>query len=128
MQTRPDIRRLDKAVIDTKDEDQRHFSDEEKTEEESQTLDRFLASALERIIIDLVHSHADEKERRYHDDADQDRIDAEIGIDEISDKRPEHYEGRVRDIDDVEHAERDRHADCDRGIKAAEQEPDDDLR
>jgi hypothetical protein len=33
---------------------------------------------------------------------------------------------RMGDVDDVEHAERDRHADRDRGIKAAEQKPGDD--
>ena len=60
------------------------------------------------------------------DDADQDRVDAEIRIDDIGDKGPEHDEGRVRDIDDVEHAEGDRHADRHRGIKPAEQQAGDD--
>ena len=64
-------------------------------------------------------------DRRHHD-PDQDRVEAKIGVDDIGDKRPEHDEGRVRDIDDVEHTERDRHADRDRGVKAPEQNTGDD--
>ena len=38
----------------------------------------------------------------------------------------EQDEGRLRDVGDVEHAERDRHPDADRGVKAAEQDAGDD--
>ena len=42
---------------------------------------------------------------------------------DIGDVGAENDERRMRDIDDVEHAERDRDAGGDRGIKAAEQKP-----
>ena len=54
------------------------------------------------------------------------RFDAEVGIDDVGDKGPEHDEGRVGDVDNVEHAEGDRHPDRDRGIKPAEQQAGDD--
>jgi len=44
------------------------------------------------------------------DHADQNWGDAEIRVNDIGDKRPEHDKARVGDLDEVEHAERDRHA------------------
>src|SRR6516164_7681880 len=111
MQGRTDIGRFDKAVVDAKDQDQGHFAYKQQAKEESEALNRLLAALLEGVEIDLVHRHADQKKYRRHDDADQDRIDAEIRIDQIGDKRPEHDKGRVGDVNDVEHAEGDRHAD-----------------
>ena len=126
MEARPDIGGFDKPVINTEDEDECDLSDKQQTKEKCQALDRFLAAPLESIIIDVIDTDPDKKKRRRHDDPDQDRIDAEIGIESVGDKRAEHDERGVGDIDDVEHAEGDRHANCDRGIEAAEQEPGDD--
>jgi hypothetical protein len=126
MQARTDIGCLDKSIIDAEDQDQGDLADEQQAEEEGETLNRFFAALLESIVVDLVRAHADEKEYRRHDEADQDRIDAEIRIDDIGDKGPEHDKGRVGNVDDVEHAEGDRHADRDRGVEAAEQQPGDD--
>ena len=46
-------------------------------------------------------------------------------VDDVGDVGAEDDEGRMRDIDDVENAERDRDADGDGGIEAAEQKPGD---
>src|SRR5215470_2088061 len=62
---------------------------------------------------------------RQHDDADRDRIDAEAGVDDVGDVGAEDDEGGMRDVDDVEDAERNRYADCDRRIKSTEQDPGD---
>ena len=56
----------------------------------------------------------------------QDRVDAEASIDDVGDVGAEDDEGRMRDVDDVEDAERDRHADRHGGVEAAEQQPGDD--
>src|SRR5205085_7502719 len=64
MQARADIGRLDKTVIDAKDQDQRHLGDKQKAKEEGQALDRLFAAALEGIVIDLIYRHADNEEDR----------------------------------------------------------------
>src|SRR5947209_19610693 len=104
MQARTDIGGLDKPVIDAEHENQPDLADKQQTEEEGETLYRLLTAPFERVVVDLVDRHADEKKRRSHDGADQDRVDAEVGVDDIGDKGPEHDERRVRDVDDVEHA------------------------
>jgi hypothetical protein len=45
------------------------------------------------------------------DDAGHDRIDAPPGIRAVGDVGAEQDERRVGDVNDIEHAERDRHAD-----------------
>ena len=75
MQARADIGRLDKAVIDAEDQDQRDLGDEQQPEKEGEALDRLLAARFERIVIELVDRHADDEEHRRHHDADQDRVE-----------------------------------------------------
>ena len=123
MDARPDIGGFDVAVVDAEHQDQRHLGDKQQAEEESKAAQRFLPAFFERQIVDLINRCAERKEHRQHDDADDDWIDAKIDVDEIGDVRAEDDETRMRDIDDVEHAERDRHAGGDSGVKAAEQEP-----
>ena len=53
---------------------------------------------------------------------DEDRIEAELGAEEIGDVGAEDDEGGVGDVDDVENAERNRHPHRHRGIEAAEQQ------
>ncbi len=79
MQARADIARLDKAVVDAEDQDQRDLADKQQAEEEGQTLDRLVAAPLEGVIVELVDRHAEHKEDRHHDDADHDRVDPESG-------------------------------------------------
>ncbi len=105
-----DIRRLDIAIIDAKIEDQRDFGDEQQAEKEGEAAQRFLASLLERLIVDLINSGAEHEECRRHDNGGQNRIEAEIGVDDIGDVGPENNESRVCNVDDVENAERYRHA------------------
>src|SRR5207248_3237009 len=118
---RPDIEGLDVAVIDAEDQDQHHLGDEEQAEKERETAQRLLSAPLERLVIDLIDAGTEQVERRQHDDAGHDRVDAEAGIDDIGDVGAEDDEGGMRDIDDVEDAERDRHADGDGGVEAAQQ-------
>ena len=49
-----------------------------------------------------------------------------LALDDIGDVGAEEDEGRMRDVDDVEHAERDRDAGGDGGVETAEQQPGDD--
>ena len=126
MQARADIGRFDKAVIDAKDQDQRHLGDEQQAEKEGEALDRLLAAQLEGIIVEPIDRHSDHVEDRQHQKADHERIDRDVIGDDVGGVGAEQDKGRLRDIGDIEHAERDRDADSDRGIEAAEQDPGDD--
>src|SRR5262249_57357825 len=99
---RPDIGCFDVAVVDAENENEHHLGHEQQAEEERQAAQRFLPAPLERLVIDLIDAGAEEIERRQHDDADHDRIDAEPGVDDIGDIRAEDDEGGMRDVDDVE--------------------------
>src|SRR5207245_1306079 len=83
MQARPDIGCVDKPVIDAEYQDEPDLADKQQAEEEGETLDRLFAAPFEGVIVNLVDRHADEKKHRRHDGADQDRVDPEIGIDDI---------------------------------------------
>ncbi len=61
---RTDIGRIDVAVVDAEIQDQRHFGDEQKTEEEGEAAQQFLAALLERNVIDLVDAGAEHVEQR----------------------------------------------------------------
>ena len=116
-----DIVRLHVTVIDAEHENQQHLGDEEQAEEERESAQRFLSALLERHVIDLIDGGAERVEGRQHQDRGQDRIDAEPLVHDIGDIGAEDDEGGMRDIDDVENAERDRYADRDRGVESAEQ-------
>ena len=45
-----------------------------------------------------------------------------VVLHDVGDVGAQNDEGRMGDVDDVQHAERDRHADRDGGIEAAEQQ------
>ena len=122
MQTRSDIAGLDIAVVDAENQDERDFGDEQQSEKESEAAQRFLPAFFKRHVVDLIDGVAEQVEDRQHDDAGHDRIDAELDIDEVGDVGAEDDESRVRDIDDVEHAERDRNAGGHRRVKSAEQQ------
>ena len=119
----PDIGSFDVAIVDAEHQDQRHFGDEQQAKEECKAAQRFLAAFFEREVVDLIDRHAERVEERQHQYADDDGVDAEIDVDEISEVGAENDEGRMRNIDDVEHAERDRNAGGDGGIKSTEQQP-----
>ena len=116
-----DVVRLHVTVIDAEHENEQHLGDEEQAEEESEAAQRFLSALLERHVIDLIDGGAERVEGRQHQDRGQDRIDAEALVHDIGDVGAEDDEGRMRDVDDVENAERDRDADRDGGIESAEQ-------
>jgi hypothetical protein len=63
---------------------------------------------------------SNDRRQRHH--ARQDRIDAEAHIEQVGNIGTENDESGMRDVDDVENAERDRNADGHRGIKSAEQD------
>ncbi len=56
---RPDIGRLDVAVVDAEHEDQHHLGDEQQAEEEGEPAQRFLAALLERLVVDLIDAGAE---------------------------------------------------------------------
>ena len=115
-----DIGRVDGAVVDAEHQVQPDLGDEQQAEEEGEAAQRFLAAFLERLVVDLIDEHAEHIKHRQHHDARDDRIDAEGDIDDIGDVGAEDDEARMRDVDDVEHAERDRHAGGHRGVESAE--------
>ena len=60
---------------------------------------------------------------RFHiPDAGQDRIHPERDVQNVGDVGAKDDERRMRDIDDVEHAEGDRDSDCHGGIEPAQQQ------
>ena len=105
MHTVAEIDSIDRAVVDAEHQEQDHFSDEQETEEKGEAAQRFGAAPLERLVVDLIDEDAEQIEQRQRDDADDDRIDAELAIDDIGDVGAENDETRMRDVDDVEHAE-----------------------
>ena len=119
---RPDIGRLHVAVVDAEHQDQRDLGDEQQAEEEREAAQRVLPAPLERLVVDLVDQRAERIEDRQHDDARQDRIDAQPRVDDVGDVGAEDDEARMRDVDDVEDAERDRNADGHGRIERAEQQ------
>ena len=63
-----DIARLHVAIVDAEDQDQRHFGDEQQTEEEGEPAQRLLSALLERQVIDLIDQRAEIIEGRQHQD------------------------------------------------------------
>jgi len=120
---RHDIGGLDVAVVDAKDEDERNLGDEQKAEEEGKPAQRFPAVFLEGRVIDLVDERTERIEHRQHDEACQDRINAEPRVHDIGDVGAENDETGMRDIDDIENAERHRNPDGHGGVEGAEQNP-----
>jgi hypothetical protein len=114
------------AVIHAEHQDQHHLGDEEQAEEEGEAAQRLLAPLLEREIEHLIDRLAQQIERRQHDDGREDRVEPERGVDDVGDVGADDDEGGVRDVDHVEHAERDGDADRHRGVETAEQQPGDD--
>src|SRR5262249_56729823 len=100
--------------------------DAQETEEDGEAAQRLLSAPFERDVIDLIDRGAERVERRQDDDAGEDGIEAEVGIDDVSDVGAEDDEGRVSDVDDVENAEGDRDAGGDGGVEAAQHEAGDD--
>src|SRR5262249_55818580 len=119
---RPDISCFDIAVVDAKHQNEHHLGDEEQAEEERQAAQRLLPAPPKGFGVDMIDAGAEKIKDRQHDDADRDRIDAEAGVDDVGDVGAEDDEGGMRDVDDVEDAERNRYADCDRRIKSTEQD------
>ena len=122
MPGRADIGSLDVAIVDAEIEYERDFGDEQKTEEEGEPAQRFLAALLKRNIVDLINSSSERVERRRRDDAGDDRVEPELGIDDIGDVGAEDDKGRMGDIDDVEDTERKRYAGRHRRVEDADQD------
>src|SRR5262252_5747240 len=106
MPGRPDVRRLYVAVVDAEIKNEHHFGDEQQAEEESEPAQRFLAAFLERHVVDLIDAGAKHIEGRYRQDADQDRIKPKADIDYVGNVGAENDESRMRNVDDVQDAER----------------------
>src|SRR3990172_2134339 len=117
-----DIGGFDVTIVDAEYQDQRHFGDEQQAEEEREPAQRFLAAFFEREVVNLIDRRAERVEHRQHQDADQDRGDAVIDVDEIREVGAEDGEARTRDVDDVEYAEGNRYAGGDGRVEATEQD------
>src|SRR5262249_28375627 len=116
-----DIKGVDVAVVDAEHHDQHDLGHEQQAEKEGEPAQRLLSALLERLVVDLVDRGPERIERRQHDDRDQDRINPEMGVDDIGDVGAENDEGGMRDVDDVEDPERDRDPDGHRDVESAEQ-------
>src|SRR5207237_925479 len=121
MQGYANVGSLDVTKIDAEHQDQADLGDEKNAEEEGETAQRISATPFERQVIDLIDERAECIESRQHDNADDDRVDAQPLIDDVSNVGAENDEGGMRDVDDIEDAEGNRNADGDRGVKSAEQ-------
>jgi len=122
MQVGTDIGGRDIAIVDPEAEDEHDLGDEQQSEEEGEAPQRFLPMAFEGRVIESIDERAQKVERRQHDDASQNRIEADPRIEQIGEIGSEDDEGGMRDIDDVEDAERDRHPKRHRGIETAQQQ------
>ena len=120
-QVGPDVGGVHVAVVHAEHQDQHHLGDEQEAEEEGEPAQRLLAALLERQVEHLIDRLSQQIERRQHQDGREDRVEAERGVDDVGDVGADNDEGRVRDVDHVEHAERDRDADRHRRVEAAEQ-------
>jgi hypothetical protein len=69
----------------------------------------------------LVDAHAQEIERRQHDDSGRHRIGSRRRVDDVGNVGAKDDEARVGDVDDVEHAERYRYAGRNGGVEPAKQ-------
>jgi hypothetical protein len=101
---RPDIRCLHIPVVDAKHQNQADFGDEQQAEKEGKAAQGLLSASLERKVVDLIDRHAQQVERRQRQTGDDDRVGARRDIQKIGDVGAEDDEGRVGDIDHVEHA------------------------
>src|SRR6185437_16788122 len=107
MQGRPDIARLDEAVIDAEAEDQRHLGDEENAEEEGEAAQAFLAAPLEGEEINLINRGAEDEEGGGHQQRREDRIESKALVEDICAERAEDDERGMGEVADIEHAEGD---------------------
>src|SRR5947209_9792255 len=121
MQRWPDVARLGIAIVHTERQDQADLGDEQDPEEECESAQRFLPALFERLVVDFVDHTPEHEEDRHHHQANDDRIDAERAVYDVGEIRAQDNERRMRDIDDVEHSERDRDADGHGDIEAAEE-------
>jgi hypothetical protein len=117
-----DIRRLDQPIVHAEHQHERDLGDEQQAEEECQAAQGLVAAPLERDVVHLIDRRAECVERRQHDHRCQDRIDPPRRVGDVGDIGAENDEGRMGDVDDVKHAERNRYADRDGGIEAAQQQ------
>jgi len=116
-----DVGRRHRAVISPGGEHQRHLGDEQDAEEERQALHGGVAAPLEAFVIEAVENHAEQEEGRNHDEPGQHRVQAEIAVQQPGREGPHDDEGRVRQVRDVEHPERDRDAQRHGCVEAAQQ-------
>src|SRR5262249_14223632 len=123
MQARPDVARLDVAIVNTEHENQNHFGHEQQAEEKGEPTQGFLSTFFKRQIVDLVDERAEQIERRQHHDAGHNGVNPEGDVDDVGNVGSENDERRMRDVHNVEHAEGNRNAGCNSGVEAAEQKP-----
>ncbi len=123
LQAGPDIGCLDQAVVDAEHQHQRDLGDEQQAEEECEAAQCFIAASFEGDVVDLVDRGAEQIERRQREHGGQDRIHPQRRVGQVGDVGTEDDEGGMGNVDDVEHAEGDRHADRDGGIESAKQQP-----
>jgi hypothetical protein len=76
-----------------------------------QAAQRLVVPSLEGDVVDLIDRHAEQVERRQHDHRRQDRIDPQHGDGDIGDVGAQQDESGMGDIDDIQHAEGNRHTD-----------------
>ncbi len=120
---RGEIRQVDQAVVDAEGQHQADLDDEHDAEEEGQPLQGIVAPPFEEMVVDPVEQPPEQEAAYREQRRRQERVDAE-GVDaEEGQERAEHDEGGMGDIDDVQHAEGDGHAERHGGIEAAEHDP-----
>ena len=117
-----DIGRGDRTLVDAELQDDQHFDDEGDAEEEGDAAHAGVAAALlERLVVEAVGDEPEQEEQRRDQEPGQQRVDLIAIVEQEHTVGRQHQEGRMRDVGNVEQAERHRQADADGRIEAAEQ-------
>ena len=71
---------------------------------------------------EMLHQDADDEQHRHRDDERHDRIDPELGGKKEADVHADHHEFALGEIDDLHHAEDQRHADAHERVDSADEQ------
>jgi hypothetical protein len=80
-----DVASLHVPVVDPEYEDQQNLGDEQDAKEKGEAAQRRAPAPLECEVIDLIDCGAEDVKSRQRDDRRNDRIDAELDVEQIGD-------------------------------------------
>ena len=117
-----DIGRGDRALVDAELQDDQHFDDERDAEEERDAAHAGVAAALfECLVIQAIGGETEQEQERRDQQPRQQRVDPVMFVEDEHGVGRQHQKRRMRDVGNVEQAERDGQPEADGRIEAAEQ-------